>query len=68
MKNVRCPLEIMQERTQFFLRGMYGQTHFKNAEFNKNIGGQCGVSRKNAGRAWDPGEPHVGLVPVNLNW
>ena len=40
MKYVRCPLEIMQERTRFFLRGMYGQTHSKNTEFNRNIGGQ----------------------------
>ena len=55
MKNVRCPLEIMQERTQFFLRGMYGQTHFKNAEFNKNIGGQCGVSRKMPAEPETPG-------------
>ena len=67
MKYVRCPLEIMQERTRFFLRGTYGQTHSKNTEFNRNIGGQWGVSRKNASRAWDPGGPHAGLVPLNLN-
>ena len=67
MKNVRCPLEIMQERTQFFLRGIYGQIHFKNTEFNKHIGGQRGVSRKNARRAWDPRGPHTELVPLNLN-
>lgn len=70
MKNVKCSLGIMQERTQFFkiiFRGVHGQTHFETIEFNRNIHDQCGVSGKNVGRAWDPRGPWLGLIPVNLN-